>query len=110
LKAGIVLYRRVPGSLMGEWSDDDIAGKLANETVRDVDDGAVTGDWPVEILLPDGTLVFSGRLSSTSFGDCLKLKWEGISPQRKGTARFEGIGRAVQDDLIVASFEKVEQA
>ena len=52
-----------------------VARLVAKEIAHDVEDGAVEGDWPVEVFHPNGQLSFTGRLSSVKLGSCLKLNW-----------------------------------
>jgi hypothetical protein len=108
MKAGIVVYRRSGTSLAGEWAHADTGGVLAKETVHDVRADTWEGDWPVEILTPDGQLLFAGRLNSVRLGDCLRLAWQGNFLQDNKPGTFQGLGRALGDDLMVASFEQTE--
>jgi hypothetical protein len=107
MQAGIVVYQRKGNQLVGQWSHEKIEGALANEIVHDVAPGALEGDWPVEIFAPDGSLYFTGRLSSAKWGGCVKLSWQGSFLADGTSARFEGIGYASGPDLLSATFEQI---
>jgi hypothetical protein len=109
MQAGIVVYQRQGNQLVGLWSHEDTKGALADEIVRNVPDGVLEGDWPVDIFAPGGELFFAGHLRTEKFGDCLKLVWEGKFLDSGQPGRFEGIGHA-RGDLLSATFEKVAAA
>jgi hypothetical protein len=104
MAAGIVYYRRQGTTFAGRWSDASQHGALADELVRDVEPGATTGEWPVEVFLAAGPSIFTGTLSSAPLGECLQLTWRGKLSSGKD-AVFTGIGYAIDPDLICATFE-----
>jgi len=105
--SGIVVYRRNGTTLEGRWAHVSTGGLLAKEVVSDVPIGAYEGNWPVDILKPDeNSPFFTGRLTSTRLGDCLKLTWQGSFVPGNAQATFEGLGQQIDDELIAASFEQ----
>jgi hypothetical protein len=107
MQAGIVVYQRQGNQLVGQWSHEKTGGALANEIVHDVAPGPLEGDWPVEIFVPGGKLYFTGRLSSSKLGSCVKLIWEGSFVDDGKPGRFEGIGYASGADVLSATFEEI---
>jgi mannose-6-phosphate isomerase-like protein (cupin superfamily) len=107
MRSGVVYYRREGNSLVGKWTHEDTSGRLGDEVVQNVEPGATEGAWPVEIYAPGGNLLFTGELKSTKLGDSLKLEWIGEFTEQRAEGRFSGIGIALTNDLIVASFEQV---
>jgi hypothetical protein len=104
IKAGIVTYRRAGTNFEGTWSHEAVAGALAGETVSGVGAGDFLGEWPVTVFLPSGASIFAGTLKSEALGECLRLSWiEGVA----GATKFVGIGRQLDSDFIVATFEPV---
>jgi hypothetical protein len=106
MQAGIVVYQRQGNQLVGLWSHEEIGGAPASEIVHDVAPGPLEGDWPVEIFAPGGAPYFTGRLSSTKLGSCVKLIWKGSFLGGK-PACFEGIGYASGADTLSATFELI---
>jgi hypothetical protein len=109
MKAGIVIYRRDGTSLTGQWVHEHTGGMLAKELVQNVSSGPMVGDWPVQIFLPGDTQYFTGNLRSVHLADSLILTWSGTMvtlPQQH--VEFVGIGYQIDDDLMVASFERSE--
>jgi hypothetical protein len=106
MKAGIVIYRRDAGMLLGQWAHEDTGGVLARETVYGVPPGEWQGDWAVDIFLGE-EIFFKGRLNSTGFGDCLKLTWQGQLVKDGSACTFQGIGRAIDNEIAAASFERI---
>jgi hypothetical protein len=102
MKAGIVIYRRSGGSLVGEWTHEKVDGALQREIVQGTPGPDWTGDWPVEIFQADQS-IFKGRFSSVKFGESLKLAWR----KEDGTVAFQGIGCAIGADMLAATFEEV---
>ena len=88
MKAGIVIYRRDAGMLLGQWAHEDTGGALASETVYGVPAGEWQGDWAVDIFLGE-EIFFKGRLNSTGFGDWLKLTWQGQLVKDVAPAHFK---------------------
>ena len=110
-RAGVVIYRRLGRTLVGEWTHEDVDGQLVLEVVFDVPEGEVEGDWPVKIFLPADELNWAGRVKSTKLGAGLKLEWTGeykSGPNAGERADFVGVGIVVDPDTIVACFEPVE--
>jgi hypothetical protein len=108
MEAGIVVYRRRGSELHGRWSHSNEAGKLGRERVVGVEPGALTGNWPVEIVDAQDRRVFSGYLESVRFGECFKLTWRGGMFKTGAKVTFEGIGIALDGDTLCASFELVK--
>jgi hypothetical protein len=107
MKAGIVVYRRGNGSLIGQWAHENTGGLLAREVVHDVSAGDWQGDWPVDIFLGD-EIFFKGRLNSAKFGDCLKLTWRGQLVKDGSSRTFQGVGCAIDNETLAASFEQID--
>ena len=107
MKAGIVIYRRGAGMLLGQWAHEDTGGVLARETVHGVPAGEWQGDWAVDIFLGE-EIFFKGRLNSAEFGDCLKLTWQGQLVKDGSACTFQGIGRAIDNEIAAASFERID--
>jgi|SRR5271170_3044946 len=106
IKAGIVSYRRAGANFEGTWSHENIEGALAREIVYSVGAGDFLGEWSVTVFSPTGESIFSGTLKSEAFGQCLRLSWIEAGA---GTAdpKFVGIGRQLDPDFVVATFEPV---
>jgi hypothetical protein len=109
MKAGIVYYHRKANSLFGKWSHTDFGGTLADEVVHEIESCATEGKWPVDIYAPDGTLMFKGHLESVRLGQSLKLEWTGRFTTNDTTGRFVGLGVIIDDNLIAATFEQVNE-
>jgi hypothetical protein len=106
MQSGIVVYRRNGTTLEGRWAHENTGAVLAKEIVSDVPIGACEGDWPVKIFIGnDDTLLFTGRLSSTRLGDCLKLTWQGNFVDGNKPGAFQGLGQQIDGELIAACFE-----
>jgi hypothetical protein len=107
MKAGIVVYRRGDGLLIGQWAHQNTGGLLASEVVHDVSPGDWQGNWPVDISL-GGEPFFKGRLNTEKFGDCLMLTWR-VQLVKDGSDRtYQGIGYAIDNETMAASFEQID--
>ena len=107
MEAGIVVYKRSAGSLIGKWAHEKTGGMLSREIVRDVAKGAWEGLWPVEIFAGDD-LFFQGTLRSVKFGDCLKLTWRGKF--KDGSVHtYQGIGYVIDAETAAATFEDISK-
>ena len=103
MQAGIVVYRRGDGVLIGQWANEDTHGRLASEVVHDVPVDTWEGNWLVDIFVGD-ELVFRGTWNSVRFGDCLKLTWQG--KLKDGAQKtYQGIGYAIDAETMAATFE-----
>jgi hypothetical protein len=103
MNAGIVVYQRSGGSLVGKWTHDRVGGVFHREIVEDVADDTWVGDWPVEVFQGDQT-IFKGRLRSAKLGDAFELAWQ----KEDGTVAFQGIGCALDAQMLVGSFEPIQ--
>jgi hypothetical protein len=106
IKAGIVSYLRAGANFEGTWSHEDISGALARETVSGVGAGDFLGEWSVTVFSPSGASIFSGTLKSEALGQCLRLSWIEAGSGAAGS-KFAGIGRQLDSDHVVATFEPV---
>ena len=104
INAGIVIYRRAGADFEGTWSHQSKDGALARETVCGVAAGDFLGAWPVTVFAPEGGSIFSGTLKSEALGRCIRLSW---IESASGATKFAGIGRQLDSDFIVATFEPV---
>jgi hypothetical protein len=102
MKAGIVVYRRSGGWLIGKWTHDAVGGVLQREIVQGSPGSDWQGDWPVEIF-QGGKSIFKGRFSSVELGESLKLAWN----TEDGATAYQGIGFALDAETLAATFESV---
>lgn len=108
MEAGIVVYMRNAGSLIGKWAHEKTGGILSREIVHDVAEGVWEGHWPVDIFAGED-LFFQGTLRSVKLGNCLKLTWRGKF--KDGSLHtYEGIGYVIDATTAAASFEEIPKA
>ena len=105
--AGLVVYRQNPEGWDGVWSHLDVGGSLARENVCGANLDALPGNWAVEIRAPNDTVLFTGSLSVSPLGKCVKLGWTGHMANGD-VASFEGLGYRVDATTRAATFQKVE--
>ena len=106
-KAGVIVWKRAGRQLIGQWTHVTTGGLLASEIVSNIEPGATTGRWPVEIRAPDGTVIFEGELSSETLGQTLALEWRGRKLPSGDEGVFKGVGIVIDSDSIAASFEQM---
>jgi hypothetical protein len=105
--AGLVVYRQKTEGWDGVWSHTDIGGGLAREIVAGANLDALPGNWEVQIRAPNDTILFTGSLSVSNLGKCLKLAWTGYMASGDA-ANFGGLGYRIDAETMAATFQKVE--
>jgi hypothetical protein len=104
--AGLVVYRGAEDGLSGFWIHADTKGVESRERIQSASLTNPVGDWPVDIMGPDGKPVFEGRISIQPLGESLRLIWTGSALPSGASATFEGIGTILPEGVLVATFEK----
>jgi hypothetical protein len=105
--AGLVVYRQTTEGWDGVWSHADVGGNLARELVSGADVAKLPGTWTVKIWAPDETLLFTGSLSASILGKCVKLAWTGQMSSGE-LASFDGLGYRIDAATLAATFQKID--